>query len=604
MSASSSSWAHSRLSTLLPLDPDSISQILEYTSTLSKPAAAEHLKNLLGDTPQALEFISSYNSRREDVFAEPTSEAANGISSQPAAKPVDNGQNRKPRRKKPGLQKLPPPRQVEGAGNTQGAYRKQDISEDYMPARPSPTRNAFALSTQPAAVSGPIPNMSAIAAGTISSMKAPPSAQGSLLQDFKNVRMKAASPASSTNPSRTSSPAPSKARSAKVMLQGGKPMHGASTTLSDLDAAIRALEISTNPMLASDKGADDKDRQCDCVAARHPLLTAAPNCLNCGKVICVKQGLGPCTFCGNPILGQEDIQAMIRELRSERGHERQEVNNQGRRKADVSTGGGTRPYQSSSSIKPAVSSSSGPAPRSPSTQQPSSQAQEKLDLAKAHRDKLLTYQAQNTQRTTLHDEAADYDAIPTAGASQWASPVERAKRLKEQQKILREQEWNARPEYEKRRVVVSLDVDAKGKVRSQRKMVGVGREGEGEGRDEGGEVEEGDDTGNEGLGEGRERAGGTFSKNPLMGNLIRPIWRSSTQEGDKGKGKEKDQGEPEVNGTLEGQSRSKKGKWRVVQDDEDDNESWILDGGIQGHATQGADTSEQRRLGVEEHAFG
>ena len=465
-----------------------------------------------------------------------------------------------------------------------------------MPARPSPTRNAFALSTQPAAVSGPVPNVSDIAAAGTNSMKAPPSAQGSLLQDFKNVRMKAASPAASATPSRTSSPAPSKAgggsstRSTKVTLQGGKPMHGASTTLSDLDAAIRALEISTNPMLSSDKAADDKDRQCDCVAARHPLLTAAPNCLNCGKVICVKQGLGPCTFCGNPILGQEDIQAMIRELRSERGHEKQEANNLGRRKADVSSGG-TRPYQSS------------PGTASPSNQPPS-QAQEKLDLAKAHRDKLLTYQAQNAQRTTLHDEAADYDAVPTAGVSQWASPIERAKRLKEQQKILREQEWNARPEYEKRQVVVSLDIDAKGKVRSQRKMVGVEKPVEEEGKDEGGEREEGDDTEYEGLGGRGEGGGGTFSQNPLLGNLIRPIYRSSTQKDDKGKGKEKDEGEPEVNGIAKEQPGTKKAKWRVVQDDDNDNESWILDGGIQGYATQGADTSDQRRLGAEEHAFG
>ena len=594
MSASSSSWAHSRLSTLLPLDPDSISQILEYTSTLPKPAAAEHLKNLLGDTPQALEFISSYNSRREDVPFEPTSEA-NGISSEPAARPAENGQNRKQRRKKPGLQKLPPPRQVEGAGNTQGAYRKQDVSEDYMPGRPSPTKNAFALSTQPAAVSGPTPIVSDIAAGT----KPPPSAQGSLLQDFKNVRMKAASPATSANPSRTSSPAPSKAggstRSTKVTLQGGKPMHGASTTLSDLDAAIRALEISTNPMLSSDKGANDKDRQCDCVAARHPLLTAAPNCLNCGKVICVKQGLGPCTFCGNPILGQEEIQAMIRELRSERGHERQEANNQGRRKADVSSGGA---ITSVSIILHKIIRYS----YAHSTS--CTKSQEKLDLAKAHRDKLLNYQAQNAQRTTLHDEAADYDAVPTAGVSQWASPIERAKRLKEQQKILREQEWNARPEYEKRQVVVSLDVDAKGKVRSQRRMVGVGRPDDQVGTDDDKE----DDTGYEGMGgrgEGADAvADGTFSQNPLMGNLIRPIWRSEAQKEDKGKGKGKDEGEGEVNGIAEGQSRLRKGKWRVVQDEENDNEAWILDGGIQGYGTQGADTSDQRKLGAEEHAFG
>ena len=46
------------------------------------------------------------------------------------------------------------------------------------------------------------------------------------------------------------------------------------TSIDDLDSAIRSLEISTNPKLR---------RACNCQAARHPLLAAAPNCLSCGK---------------------------------------------------------------------------------------------------------------------------------------------------------------------------------------------------------------------------------------------------------------------------------------------------------------------------------
>ena len=64
--------------------------------------------------------------------------------------------------------------------------------------------------------------------------------------------------------------------------------------------------------------------------------------------------------------------------------------------------------------------------------------------AKAHRDKLLGFQANNARRTQIHDEAADFD-IPTSGTNMWASPAERAKQLKQQQKVLREMEWNARP---------------------------------------------------------------------------------------------------------------------------------------------------------------
>ena len=76
--------------------------------------------------------------------------------------------------------------------------------------------------------------------------------------------------------------------------------------------------------------------------------------------------------------------------------------------------------------------------------------------AKAHRDKLLNYQANNARRTQIHDEAADYD-IPTTGTNMWASPAERAQQLKKQQKMLREMEWSARPDYEKRRMVELLE---------------------------------------------------------------------------------------------------------------------------------------------------
>jgi hypothetical protein len=105
-----------------------------------------------------------------------------------------------------------------------------------------------------------------------------------------------------------------------------------------------------------------------------------------------------------------------------------------------------------------------------------------LAAAKLHRDKLLVYQAQNARRTRIIDEAADFET-PTSGQSMWSSPQERAMQLKRQQKVLREQEWNARPEWEKRRVVVSVDLVG-GKV--VRRMADVERPdgGEEEGEEE------------------------------------------------------------------------------------------------------------------------
>jgi hypothetical protein len=320
-------------------------------------------------------------------------------------------------------------------------------------------------------------------------------------------------------------------------------MHGASTVLNELDDAIRSLEISTNSTLLLDA----KKRACNCIGARHPLLTAAPNCLNCGKVICVKEGLGPCTFCGLPLLSAIEVQGMIRELREERGREKMLLDNSSHRRAEVSK-------------KPAPFS----APRPEAFMSP---AEAK---AKEHRDKLLNFQAQNAARTTVRDEAADFDSAPSGGVNMWASPAERARQLKRQQKVLAEQEWNARPEYEKRRQVVSIDL-VKGKV--VKKMSAVERPKFHEKEEDEEEFAQEDQplrdvSGNTGR--------GTFSRNPLLGGLIKPVYDSS-----KGKGKDKE---------VESQGRKK--AWRRVQDDLDDNEAIILDGGVYGSGVS-ADRKEQ-----------
>ena len=64
---------------------------------------------------------------------------------------------------------------------------------------------------------------------------------------------------------------------------------------------------------------------------------------------------------------------------------------------------------------------------------------------------------------------------------------------------------------------------------------------------------------------------GAFSNNPLLadGKLSRPIWKAP--DGEKGKGRE---------------VTTRQSKWRRVQDDDEDNEQWILDGGIHGHNEQ------------------
>ncbi|KAF2116902.1 putative zinc finger motif, C2HC5-type-domain-containing protein [Lophiotrema nucula] len=516
-----STWALPQLSKLLPLDGESLTQIISYTESLSNREAADHLQNLLGDSPAALEFITSFNNRRKSKPSPVSSQVQpSGPSEVPKAKPR--------KKKAGGIGKLPPPRQPENYGNTAGAYLKRD-EQDYVAAhsRLKPKPNAFALTDEPEAVMMPTSSGTSTPARSRGvspapgpASKLPPSAAGQLISDVKS--------------SRNSSPKPK----TKVSVQGGTPMQGASKALDDLDSAIRALEIQTNPSLAS--GQDSAKRKCTCMATRHPLLEAAPNCLNCGKIICVKEGIGPCTFCGTPLLSSAEIQSMVRVLREERGKEKTALNNASHKRADVAMA--PRPFSTPRETTPA---SSAPASDSES---------EKLVKAKAHRDKLLAFQSENAKRTTVHDEAADFET-PTSGLSMWATPQERAMQLKRQQKALREQEWNQRPDYEKRKVVASIDLVG-GRV--VRRMAAVERPESPVSEDDFPEPAE-----PQALGSG----GGTFSKNPLLGQLIRPTIKII----DEGKGKEKE--------------RARKQTWRRVQDDNDDNEQWILDGGVYGNQT-------------------
>lgn len=183
--------------------------------------------------------------------------------------------------------------------------------------------------------------------------------------------------------------------------------------------------------------------------------------------------------------------------------------------------------------------------------------------AKAHRDKLLQFQAQNASRSVVRDEAADFITDDSEFRKEiiWATPVDRAIALKKQQKLLQEMEWNAKPEYERKKVVVSLDV-VKGKVikryessecKPEEKVSHV--------------VDSATDFKIEGLTSGKKECQ-SLSENPLLGCLVRPIWTDNT--------------DLKAAKRVENQNHDNHSTraWRKVQDDQEDNEELILDGGL------------------------
>ncbi|RAK96715.1 zf-C2HC5-domain-containing protein [Aspergillus ibericus CBS 121593] len=505
------SWGVPRLSQLLPLDEESLTQIITYAASLPKEEGANHLKNLLGDSPAAFEFIAAFSSRRDPPRSEAPSPA-------PSATPKNNYAgtgSKRGKKSKPPLHSAGPVRRPDNFGNVTGGYRKEDQDEDYMPVS---SRSRQDASTRKGAQdTGPSPLMSSREASASSSRnqspapkptpaKNPPSAAGPVISDLlPNVKSKAAKSASRTGGSTAT----------------GSSSKGSLTTnnINDLTAAIAALEVSTNPTLSSGP------RKCTCYASIHPLFDPAPNCLNCGKIICSLEGLQPCSFCGTPLLSNDEIQSMIRELRAERGQEKMRAHNEG------------------------VHREGGPGLAVPS----------KLDAAKAHRDKLLAFQAQNAKRTRVVDEAADFET-PNVASTLWMTPAQRALALKKQQRIMREMEEKARPEWEKKKTIMSLDIKG-GKVRRVYQSAGPAETGPSA-------EEEAEAKAEEELRDGhRDSSGKAFSHNPLLaaGGLLRPVWKSA-------EGEQADSGRKE-----------RKQTWRRVQDDNDDNEQWILDGGLHGH---------------------
>ena len=231
---------------------------------------------------------------------------------------------------------------------------------------------------------------------------------------------------------------------------------------------------------------------------------------------------------------------MIRALREERGQERMSAHNA------TTSGSGT----------PIFGFRGGNTPESSGDEASGAAAR-----ARAHRDKLLAFQRENAQRTKVHDEAADYDMTLTPGASQWMSPVQRAAALKKQQKYMREMEELNKPEWEKKRTIMSMAV-RNGKLVKTYEAVQTPAA-----KDEDAEEEDIDELQAEGPSGSADQRKGAFSNNPLLadGKLLRPIWKAPA--GEKGKGRE---------------ATSRQAKWRRVQDDEEDNEQWILDGGVHG----------------------
>ncbi|KAK6338540.1 hypothetical protein TWF730_002603 [Orbilia blumenaviensis] len=567
------SWAVPRLSNLLPLPEDELRQVISYAATspdLSSPTAvANHFTDLLGSSSECLSFIEEFNRRRFPT-ASSTSKPR-----QPNARDDSDAPpkwSRKGTKKKEPLNKLPPVRKVDNtfSGSSENlagkAYKKEDL-DDYMStsskriatnSNPTskPTSQTPSRSTTPNPTSG---LSKAATSATVTSAPPPqkqPAQQGMLTSDLLSKKK------------------PSKPKATTVSVPANTTMRAPSSTLSDVSSALRSLELQTNPTLANTHTLPVEKRRCNCSGRKHELLLAAPNCLRCGKIICIKEGLAPCTFCGYDLISSEDMEAMRRVLREEQSKEKMNAHNAGQRKAETTKL--TAVY--ASKVNPSAGGGnylSGPTPAIAASTSSSA-----LASAMEQRDKLLGFQSSSAKRTKIIDQAADWET-PDSGVNMWATPQERALQLREQQRKMRELEWENRDEWEKRSVVVSIDLKGK---RFEKRMGAIEKPKF--------EVEKEREEEDEVIPITATNSGGTFSRNPLLAKgLIKPVWKP--QEGAKDIGG--NDIEPEVE--LGKWGKILRSGWRIVQDDMTDNEAQILDGGRLGGETNPEEKSTETSCG-------
>lgn len=137
------------------------------------------------------------------------------------------------------------------------------------------------------------------------------------------------------------------------------------------------------------------------LATKHELLTISPNCLMCGKIICIQEGPGPCTFCGTPVLSKDQQLLLIAEAKRKRAEAAREKNRQMNKKstAPMSSHGMTRYASklSGSVVTDRADDWLGPA----EWEEQQRKAEESRLAAEQHKEKLLDFQRTSAKRTTV-----------------------------------------------------------------------------------------------------------------------------------------------------------------------------------------------------------
>lgn len=252
--------------------------------------------------------------------------------------------------------------------------------------------------------------------------------------------------------------------------------------LKDVEDILRQLEVSNT---------DSKYSVCNCMARLHPLFDVVPNCLNCGKIICVKEGLQSCSFCGAKLINDEEKSQIIELLKSEKNEieksqtpnkEVKQVKSKPKvQKIQYNAGSGQDFWKKTDKLFDDINKSK----LQDAKQRELKEKEEKelkeqdkeiqyyehnrsidsdLAKAKANLENLLNFQENSAERTKIIDNASDFELPSGSNLNIWSSSVEKALQLKKQQKVLREQQSREKENSGRGKRVLDITIGKDGKA--------------------------------------------------------------------------------------------------------------------------------------------
>lgn len=199
--------------------------------------------------------------------------------------------------------------------------------------------------------------------------------------------------------------------------------------VKELEAAIKQLSVSAAGRT-----------QCDCMGSKHGLLEMAPNCLNCGRIVCNKEGLGPCMFCKAPLLPTDRIQQIQTILNTQR---------------DEILGTMSKRALQQLGIDPKAVDNT------------ARQSTQSSADAEANLERLLGYQDRDSERTRIIDRVGEVD-LPTPSSEKWMTPDEQAEQIRANQRRLRQLEKERKAKMASSRKVISIDMKGRKTYQNQK----------------------------------------------------------------------------------------------------------------------------------------